>query len=86
MSDKDVESLVGMPVAYSFSNDYGAVQGAIMQGSAIPHKSDLGESIVNLARSLAPEGEQKAQVPASKRKFIEFFHVPRSMGDLIWRD
>ncbi|MGH9647673.1 MAG: hypothetical protein ACRD4E_12760, partial [Bryobacteraceae bacterium] len=53
-SDVDVAELVGLPVAYSFSNDYAGVQGAILNAAPVSHESDLGQSILNLAQSMAP--------------------------------
>ena len=74
VTSSEVEKAIGIPVSHSFSNDYRGVQDAILQASPVPRKSDLGESILNLAKSLAPQEEAK---PAShQHKFLQFFHIP----------
>ena len=76
MSDAEVAKLVGLPVNYTFSNDYPGVEHSILEGSPVSNSSALGDSILNLARSLTPHAEPKE---ASKgRKFLEFFHVARA--------
>ncbi len=82
--DVEVARVVGIPVAHCFANDYAGVQGAILEAAPISHKSDLGQSVLDLAHSLAPQFEPKPA--AHHRKFLEFFHVPQA-GDLeeAWR-
>jgi len=65
-----------MHIAYRFANDYPVVQNAILEGAPVPHRSSLGQSIMDLARSLAPESTGRKAAPAEHRKFLEFFHVP----------
>ncbi len=86
VGEKDVERLVGIPVAFAMSNDYDLVQGAIMNAAAIPSRSDLGQSISSLARSLASSIEPKPPAPAPRKKFLEYFHVPKTKDDFLWRD
>lgn len=76
LPDSEVERLVGMHIAYRFANDYPVVQNAILEGAPVPHRSSLGQSIMDLARSLAPESTGRKAAPAEHRKFLEFFHVP----------
>lgn len=80
LPDSEVERLVGMHIAYRFANDYPAVQNAILEGAPVPNRSSLGQSIMDLARSLAPEPSARKTAPAEHRKFLEFFHVP------TWQD
>ena len=87
LSDHEASQLVGMPIAHQFSNDYPAVQGAILDGVPVSHRSSLGQSIMDLARSLAPapSGHDAAQI--HHRKFLEFFHVPSSRDhETVWKD
>jgi hypothetical protein len=84
LSDGEVAQLVGMPIAQQFSNDYPGVQGAILDGVPVSHGSTLGQSIMSLARSLAPHGSQTS--PARHRRFLEFFHVPSARDhETVWR-
>jgi pilus assembly protein CpaE len=74
VTDSDVEKTVGIPVNYSFSNDYRGVQDAILRASPVPQGSELGDNILNLAHSLAPHTELKQT--SHRRKFLQFFHIP----------
>jgi pilus assembly protein CpaE len=83
VTDADVEETVGIPVSFRFSNDYKEVQNAILRASPVSQGSELGESVLNFARSLAPNGEPK-QSPR-QRKFLQFFHVPHEEDmDVVW--
>jgi hypothetical protein len=79
-----------MPVAYEFSNDYRVVQSSILGGSAVSGRSDLGQRVMNFARSLAPKPAPKTtrKEPAAldQRKYLEFFNVsPVRDKDIVWR-
>jgi len=83
--DEEVAKILGIPVSFSFPNDYGEVQSSILNASPIQHGSDLGESISALARSLTthPTGDERA----ARRKFLEFFHVHKAEEpDLVWHN
>ncbi|HVO98548.1 MAG TPA: hypothetical protein VMT15_10805 [Bryobacteraceae bacterium] len=85
LSDQAVADAVGIPVSHTFPNEYVAVNHSIMEASPVTPHTPLGQSILELARSLAPHGESK---PASAgRKFLEFFHIPRpdSAEEAAWR-
>ncbi|HLX42466.1 MAG TPA: hypothetical protein VKR43_03490 [Bryobacteraceae bacterium] len=82
--DGEVARAVGIPVTHCFANDYAGVQSAILDASPIPHKSDLGQSVLDLAHSLAPQAEARPAV--HPRKFLEFFHVSHAEDpDIVWR-
>jgi Flp pilus assembly CpaE family ATPase len=86
LSDGEVAQLAGIPIAHQFSNDYPGVQGAILEGVPVPHRSSLGQSIMALARSLAP-AVSRHDAPPRQRRFLEFFHVPASRDhETFWRD
>lgn len=86
LSDNEVAQLAGIPIAHQFSNDYPGVQGAILEGLPVSHRSGLGQSILALARVLAPEAARH-DTPARQRKFLEFFHVPAARDhESVWRD
>jgi pilus assembly protein CpaE len=81
--DVEVARAVGIPITHCFANDYAGVQGAILDASPISHKSDLGQSVLDLAHSLAPQA--KARPTAHPRKFLEFFHVSHAQDpDIVW--
>ncbi len=85
LSDAEVVRTVGLPLAFTFSNDYAGVEKAIVNSRPVGRDSDLGHSILDLARSLTPHPEQKETT--KRRKFLEFFHVARSedAGE-VWQD
>ena len=83
ISDAEVAKLVGLPVSYSFSNDYAGVQGSILNAAPVSHETDLGQSILNLAQSMAPHLEAP-KAPSYKRKFLEFFRqLPAHEEELV---
>jgi len=87
LSDGEVAQLAGLPIAHQFSNDYPGVQGAILDGVPVSHRSNLGQSIMALARSIAPAESRHDGPPSHQRKFLEFFHVPSAPDhDTVWRD
>jgi len=87
LPDIEVERLVGLRIAYRFSNDYSVVQSAILDGAPVSGRTSLGQSIMDLARSLAPDQSHHAASAPEHRKFLEFFHVPsvRDHHEAIWR-
>lgn len=72
--ENDVAQLVGMPVSFSFPNDYPGVQSSILAAKPVAPGSTLGESIMALASALTAHPLPN-QIPLRK-KFLEFFHVP----------
>ena len=85
LGDDEVKALVGLPITYRFSNDYLGVQSSILNASPVANDTDLGQSILNLAHSLAPHLEMPAIHP--HRKFLEFFHISHpGEGTLAMRD
>jgi len=86
LSDGEVAQLAGLPIAHQFSNDYLGVQGAILGGMPVSHRSSLGQSIMALAQSLAPTVSRQ-DAPPRQRKFLEFFHVPSARDhQTVWSD
>jgi pilus assembly protein CpaE len=86
LPDSEVSHLVGLPIAHQFSNDYPLVQSAILDGTPVSNHSSLGHSILDLARSLAPDAAGRQRAPVEHRKFLEFFQVPASRDhDTVWR-
>jgi Flp pilus assembly CpaE family ATPase len=87
LTDAEAAEMVGLPIAYQFCNDYPGVQGAILDGVPVSHRSSLGQSIMTLARSLAPTTCPHDGQLARHRKFLEFFHVPSVRDrETVWRD
>jgi pilus assembly protein CpaE len=83
LTDAEVAKLVGTPVAYSFSNDYAGVQGAILNGTPVSDESALGQCILNLAQSMAPHLEAP-KVSSYRRKFLQFFRqLPAHEQELV---
>ncbi len=86
LSDSEVAQLAGLPIALQFSNDYPVVQGAILEGTPVPQRSGLGQSILALARSIAPSASAH-HAPPRQRKFLEFFHIASARDhETLWRD
>ncbi|HEY1756280.1 MAG TPA: hypothetical protein VGG72_12840 [Bryobacteraceae bacterium] len=84
LGDEQVAEMVGIPVMHRFSNDYKGVQSSILNSAPVAQASDLGQSILNLAHSLAPHLEVK---PAhTQRRFLEFFRVSSVNETMTMRD
>ena len=66
---------LGMPVHFSFANDYPEVQGAFLAGKNVTPASALGRQISVFAESLA-KNPVVAEAPR-KRRFLEVFSLPR---------
>jgi pilus assembly protein CpaE len=83
LDDGEVAQMVGIPVSYSFPNDYPRVQDAILGANPIASSTDLGESILALARSVTSHhGSKEAPL---RRRFLEFFHVAKADDpDVAW--
>ena len=74
MGDDEAAEMVGIPVDYSFPIDCPSVQRSILAGGPVPSGSDLGESILALARSLSAHPALEAS--PTHWKFLDFFRVP----------
>ena len=87
LSDDEAATLVGLPIAHRFVNDYPAVQQAILDGGPVAYRSPLGQSIVNLASSLSSQTVRQEHAHSGAKKFLEYFHVPSSRDhDTDWHD
>jgi Flp pilus assembly CpaE family ATPase len=84
LGDAEVANLVGLPISITFSNDYAGVEAAILEASPISRESGLGQSILNLAHSLAPHvGPTESP---KRRKVLEFFHISQNeQPDEVWK-
>ena len=73
ISDAEVANLVGLPVSYSFSNDYAGVQGSILNAVPVSHESDLGQKYLE---SGAVDGASPLRLrnhPPTNENSPEFF-------------
>jgi pilus assembly protein CpaE len=75
-SKEQSEEILGVPIRRCFPNHYVEVTRAIAAGSAVSPRTDLGEAFVQFSRELM-EDRQIAESTANKRKFLEFFGIPR---------
>jgi pilus assembly protein CpaE len=73
LSPQQVQDVLGVPVAYTFVNDYMAINRATNAGEFVDAKAKLGQQFEQLALSLL---NKKAPEPASKRKFLDFLATP----------
>src|ERR1041385_775998 len=73
LTPQQVQEVLGVPVMYSFANDYPVVNRATTAGAFVDPKSKLGLQFEQLASGLL---NKAAAEPASKRKFLDFLSVP----------
>jgi pilus assembly protein CpaE len=79
---EEIPKLVGVPIHWSFVNDYKSAGQAIESGSTVSASSELGRQFADFSRDLNnQQGEVELQ---TKNRFIEFFTIPklsRASGD-----
>lgn len=73
LSTQQVQDVLGVPVAYSFVNDYMAINRATNAGEFVDPKAKLGQQFEQLALSLL---NKTTAEPASRRKFLDFLSTP----------
>ena len=73
LTPQQVQDVLGVPVKYSFINDYQVVNTATRAGDFVDPKSKLGIQFAELAGSLLNRPTVEV---ASKRKFLEFLSAP----------
>jgi pilus assembly protein CpaE len=72
----DIEGVLGMPVAHSFSNDPKEAYQALLSGKGIGPASSFGREIGALGEAIAAEAAPKVKAdPAGRKRRIEFFSV-----------
>jgi Flp pilus assembly CpaE family ATPase len=88
LEDSEVARLLEVPIAHCITNSYDNVQKAIIGGSPVPHSSEVGQSILDLARSLVADLPLREIAPSHRRRFLEFFHIPhpQEVGSAPWHD
>ncbi|MBZ5633462.1 MAG: AAA family ATPase [Acidobacteriia bacterium] len=73
LTPQQVQDVLGVPVMYSFINDYQVVNTATRAGEFVDPKSKLGAQFADLAASLL---NRPIVETGSKRKFLEFLSAP----------
>jgi len=68
ISADQIEGLLGMPVAMSFTNDYHGVHQALTMGKNVDPASELGRQISNLSRMMLNIDSGAAAPPPPKKK------------------
>jgi len=73
LSKDQVEEILGVPVIYSFPNDYNGVNRAVTAGGPVDEASDLGKSFTEFANELLER--RVLATGQEKKKFLEFFSL-----------
>jgi pilus assembly protein CpaE len=68
-----VESLLGVPVTFSLSNDYQGVHRALQAGRAVERSSELGKQFHDLAAAILERKQQPEAEP--KKRLVEYFSI-----------
>jgi len=76
LTPQQVQDVLGVPVMYSFVNDYQVVNAATRAGEFVDPKSKLGMQFSELAASLLNRPRVET---TSKRKFLEFLSAPQTL-------
>jgi pilus assembly protein CpaE len=72
-----IENLLGVPVAFSFNNDYQGVHRALQAGRAVEPESDLGKQFNTLALAML---NRKPPAMDTRKRFVEYFSIMPSKG------
>ena len=63
-SDREIEKIIGMPIAWSVPNDFVTLSEAIFRGELVPEDSELGRQLYGLAFNII--GQEAASSPKEK--------------------
>jgi pilus assembly protein CpaE len=74
LSIADIESVVGLPVEYTVSEDHEAVYKALLSGTPLDPASEAGKEVARLAVMLGEARPEKAVV-TPKRRMVEYFSL-----------
>ncbi|MCS7023530.1 MAG: hypothetical protein NZV14_01930 [Bryobacteraceae bacterium] len=74
LSIPDVESVLGLPVQFTISEDRAQVYRALLNGQAIEAGSELGREIARLGLALAETKPAKSEL-TPKRRMVEYFSL-----------
>ena len=75
LSPAQIEQLLGLPVQFTFPNEYEEVNRAMAQGTHVEPGSVLGRQCTALAHFMLDKKVATTEPATTKRKFIEFFNV-----------
>jgi len=70
-----IEQLLGVPVYMEFPNDYRGVHKALTTGREVDAQTELGKQFTQLSYEIMEKSPPMR--PSSKKKFLEYFSVPR---------
>ena len=71
----DIESILGVPVSQSFSQDAKGTYQALLSGTGVDPASQFGRDIQALADAIAEASSKAPKLEANKKRRIEFFSV-----------
>jgi pilus assembly protein CpaE len=77
ISTSQIEQLLGVPVYMEFPNEYKSVHDAVTAGREVNPKSSLGKKFGELTDNIL--GLKKEKRPAKRRRFVEYFYMPKHM-------
>ncbi len=75
VSPAQIESLLGVPIAFTFQNDYQGVHAALQDGRAVEPASELGKQFQALADSILGIKGEEAPQSQQKKRIVEFFSI-----------
>jgi pilus assembly protein CpaE len=75
VSPSQIEGLLGVPIAFTFQNDYQGVHAALQDGRAVEPNSELGRQFQFLADSILGLKEEDAGPAPQKKRVAEFFSI-----------
>jgi len=74
VTPSQVEGLLGVPIAFTFNNDYQGVHAALQDGRAVDPNSELGKQFRAMADSILGT-QPAAETPQTRKRVVEFFSI-----------
>jgi pilus assembly protein CpaE len=76
VTPSQIEGLLGVPIAFTFQNDYQGVHAALQDGRAVEPASELGKQFQTLADAiLGLKNQEDAGQAPQKKRVAEFFSI-----------
>lgn len=74
LSMADIESVVGLPVQHTISDDYDSLYRALLDGVAVDSSTEIGKEFAKLGRALSETRSDRNEVTPKKR-MVEYFSL-----------
>lgn len=75
VTPSQIENLLGVPIAFTFQNDYQGVHAALQDGRAVEPASELGKQFQAVADAILGLKTEETSPAPQKKRIVEFFSI-----------